>query len=800
MNTLRQLVIEIHRRSLWQVLGIFLAASWGVIEVVDLLTEQVGLPDWTSNMALVLLLIGLPIVLGTAFVQEGMPRAENGGSAAGGEAGGVSDGDGVAAAGGGGAGAAAAVAGAPSTSSAPANLAAGTGSLDRPTTRPSQTQRLFTWRNAILGGIGAFTLLGFSLFVYFVMWTSGIGPVGNLVAQGIIDEGERVVLAEFDDATGEGLGAVVTEALRVDLAEASVLDLVEDVDLAPVLERMQVEPGTALSAEVAREAAQREGIKAVIDCEVATAGTGYIVTAALRSASDGRAIASFRVAADGPDQIITSIDKLSQDIREKSGESLRNIRSGEALAQVTTSSLDALRLYAEADRTFDRGDYRRTMELLEEAVELDPAFAMAWRRLGAVYNNVSIDQGRQVHAITQAYEHRDRLTELERYLAEAYYYSEVPQDRAATIAAYQNVLSIDPDDQAALNNLANEYMDIESWDRAAELYRRAIDGPGRSNTAFQNLQRAYIGSGRFADTEGLYEEYAAAYPGDANLPGFEFWVRFINGDMDAAVSAVESLARDPAEPGFVRASALQQMATVAYWEGRLDEGRRLMRESERAGGDVSPAFAWTQRNWTTFSEISVGDPSWGLEHLRDGLRGGAFEAIENLVSRNHFFTALNLGMSGAHDEAEAVLVEMESLGDLLGDNDRLDIARGRLYADVAVGDTVGAMERMEDLLIERECATCWDAEVAWMAHVMGRHHQAIELHEKVLNGGFNFLELNGPYRQRSMFALGPLYEAVGDTANAIRAYQRIVDQWADADSRGMVRVRDAEARIAALGG
>ena len=46
---MKKLINEIHRRSLWQVLGIFLAASWGVIEVVDLLTEQVGVPDWTPT-------------------------------------------------------------------------------------------------------------------------------------------------------------------------------------------------------------------------------------------------------------------------------------------------------------------------------------------------------------------------------------------------------------------------------------------------------------------------------------------------------------------------------------------------------------------------------------------------------------------------------------------------------------------------------------------------------------------------------------------------------------------------------
>ena len=74
MERLRQLIREVHRRSLWQVLGIYLVASWAVLNVVDTLGGALRLPEWIEPMALVLLIIGLPIVLATAFVQEGGPR------------------------------------------------------------------------------------------------------------------------------------------------------------------------------------------------------------------------------------------------------------------------------------------------------------------------------------------------------------------------------------------------------------------------------------------------------------------------------------------------------------------------------------------------------------------------------------------------------------------------------------------------------------------------------------------------------------------------------------------------------
>jgi len=770
VNPLKSLIQEAHRRSLWQVLGIFLAASWGVIEVVDLLTEQVGLPDWTPTMAVVLLLIGLPIVLATAFVQEGLPGQEASGPSI------AADADGLV--------------GSQHTEAAAVNLAAGTGSLDRPTTRPSQTKRLLTWRNAIMGGLGAFTLLGISLVAYFAMWTSGIGPFGNLVAQGVLEDGERVVLATFDDRTGEGLGDVVTEALRVDLASASIFDLVDPAELANVLARMQIEPGARFTAQIAREAAEREGIKAVIDGDVAAVGTGYLVTATMRAADGGRAIASFRVTAAGPDHVIAAIDKLSQDIREKSGETLRSIRAGAPLEQVTTSSLDALRLYTESEAAWDSGDGRRTIELLDQAVALDPAFAMAWRRMSALLGNIGVDAGKQVLAATQAFQHRERLTEVERYLAEAYYYSRVEQDRAKTIAGYQNALRVNPDERAALNNLANEYQGIEDFDRAEALYRRAVDGPGRSNTAYSNYLRNRIGAGDFAGAEAIYQEYAAAYPADAGLPEHRFWASFVNGDMQTAREAIEPLTDDPALPAFTRANALDRMGQIAYWEGRLGEGRRFFLAAERVGREVGGGFELTRRQWTIYSEFAVGDAAWALRYAQEVIDDGTYDAIDP-VERNQFFVALNLSLLGDRARAERVIDDYETLIPEAerGIETRMELFRVRLNVRVASGDTAGALVAMVDAVDAYGCSTCFRVEAAWIAERTGQIDEAIRRHETAVEGGFSFFELNGPYRLRSTLVLGPLYEQAGDTAKAIEAYQRVVDQWSNADARGMLTVR-----------
>ncbi len=99
------------RRNFVSVVGLYAAGSWLVLQVVDVLNQNLGLPPWAFSFALTLLLIGLPIVTVTAWLQSrGVPDSQ-------------------------------VVPSADSTSGAGA-------------------RGLFTWRNAALGGLGALALWG----------------------------------------------------------------------------------------------------------------------------------------------------------------------------------------------------------------------------------------------------------------------------------------------------------------------------------------------------------------------------------------------------------------------------------------------------------------------------------------------------------------------------------------------------------------------------------------------------------------------------------------------------------------
>ncbi len=60
---------ERNQRSLWQVLGIYAAASWVCLQVVDVLTQNVGLPSWAFTLTLGMLIVGLPVTAATGYFQ-----------------------------------------------------------------------------------------------------------------------------------------------------------------------------------------------------------------------------------------------------------------------------------------------------------------------------------------------------------------------------------------------------------------------------------------------------------------------------------------------------------------------------------------------------------------------------------------------------------------------------------------------------------------------------------------------------------------------------------------------------------
>ena len=376
---------------------VFGLVSIGILAAVLFLRTLLGLPDWVVVAAALLLLVGLPIILGAARMERAQLHAMS------------------------------------------------TGTQLPP---PTGIGRLFTWRRAMLGGVAAFVALAVVVVGYTAMRAAGIGSIGTLQAKGLIKSRQPILLAEFDNRAADStLGPTLTEAMRVDLSQSSTVKLVDAEVVSDALKRMQRPANASMTAALAREVAQREGVPAVVAGEIDAVGKSYLLSARILSAANGEVLTAVRESAANDAELIPALDRLSRALRERIGESLVSIRADEPLARVTTGSLEALNKYTQAMRLADVGENDRSIQLLQEATALDTGFAMAWRKLAALLSNTSGSPGKAADATTRAYQHRDRLPEFERQATIGYYYDNVDYNAAKSEDAYRAMLAIDPNSE-----------------------------------------------------------------------------------------------------------------------------------------------------------------------------------------------------------------------------------------------------------------------------------------------------------------------------------------------------------------
>jgi tetratricopeptide (TPR) repeat protein len=638
---------------------------------------------------------------------------------------------------------------------------------------------------------------------YFVMWSTGIGPVGSLAAQGLISDGDRVVLADFDNATPDSLlSSVVTEALRIDLATSEAITLVEPDAVRQVLARMQRDPNQPLTGELAREVAVRDGMKAVLEGDVGAAGTGYILSATLRAAGSGETLASFRRTAESSEGVIEAIDKLSQDIREKTGESLRTIKRGAPLEEVTTTSLEALRKFTEAEDRFNAGDEAGSLALLEEAIALDSTFSMAHRKIAITLRNLGIEREREIEALTAAYRYRDRLTERERLITEATYHNGITGDRDAIIRAYEGVLRIAPDDAAALNNLANAYMTLDEFDRAAALYERAVNGPGTSNTAHSNLVRARLLQGDLEGARGALAAFADSHPGDPNIAERGFWVHAWAGEWAEAEAAIAHWDAAPEIPFVYRVNAHEYRAQLATARGRIVEGRREIDQARRlAQAEFGPAEAWFYSLYPGYLELVIGNAGRAREIIDEVEARGLFDEIP-LAARDYSLAVVFHNLVGNEAAARTYLRrwEQEVPPELEG---RYAEAERALLASMVGGpgaDPDRTLAAVESYRAHLRCQRCYRTEEAVALEAAGRTREARDAYLRIATELETNFTVSLLERAEAWERVGLLSEEIGDAATALEGYRHFVEQWSDAAPELQPRVRAARERMAALAG
>ncbi len=435
---------------------------------------------------------------------------------------------------------------------------------------------------------------------------------------------------------------------------------------------------------------------------------------------------------------------------------------------------------------------------------------MAYRKLAIILENQDRDPERAQEAFTKAYELRDRLTERERYLAEAAYHSYVERDNEASIAAYRTLLEKYPTDRIALNNLAVGYGALGRREDAAELYVRSIAQGGAPAVTFTNAIATLYDLGYKDSAAAVLQRFAEEYPGQPQV--VQFRAAFRSAEFDYAGAEREMRALREAQRGnpMIEMTTVLALANHAAVQGRVEEAQSLIREAF----DVQERYGmrFIDQSWEVFeavltSVLSIryyGEPGPVVATLDRVRRSTTWRGLDP-EDRDYLTLATLYAYADRPDRARELVERYQA--------EVPDRARNTAAAKYALHDARGAIamaeDRAGDAVVEyrqaREqlpaCGLCSLPELGEAYVAVGQRDSAMVAFRRYLDTPvLNRSGLDNVNLWIVIRRLGELHEAAGDRELALEYYDRFVELWENAEPRLQPQVAEIRERMARLVG
>ena len=764
------------RNMLWRALATYAGAFVAVAILARAAIIAIGLPDWVFPGALVVMALGLPVVLFTAYTQYVARRA--------------------------------AAATPTFTPGGSRSLAAGQGTM---ATLAIKAMPHVSWKRTARGGmiaVGAFILL---IVGYMVMRALGIGPAGSLLSSGKLSASDKVVVAAFDaPGADSSLGSTIAEAVKTNLSQSSAVRVLPTSAVVATLEQMQRSDTARVDYATAREIAQRAGAKAVVTGSIVPAGNGYLVTAKLVEAATGNDLASYTASARDAGDLIPVVDHLTRSLRGKIGESLKEVRDAPRLDQVTTASLGALRSYAAGLRANDvEGDYPAAVQFFRDAIRQDSNFAMAWVQLSY---SLSAQRGPGAaaasdSALTQGFRRRNRLPERERANVEGTYYWQVANDRKLALPSLRRAVELDSTNVDAANNLAIVLFGTRDYDGAERMYHLAIAGDPGNGTLLTNLAGLYTAMGRHASFDSVMavmQRDSVPFP---TAPQ-RFGEMLARHEYEAAYQYARAAADADTTPPRGKALALNSAVMTAALRGQLREAERRYPASVDAmaralGSTTSP---YRTAYFHTMVDGELRGNTARLIAMLDSTRRAHPVGSEPVGSDQSMFLVLSYAAAGAPARAREVMNQWEARLDSLGRRQNhvwLMLLNGTVALAEGKADSAVEYYRRADFDADglpSSAGTVWSPLLVGLSFDRGGQADSARkyLTQYAEMAGTGHFQADPFYMAPTLFRLGQLYQSAGDTAHAMEYYGRFVDVWKDADPDLQPRVTEAKKAMAEL--
>jgi len=588
-----------------------------------------------------------------------------------------------------------------------------------------------------------------------------------------LTEKDVIVLADFLNHTGDPVfDDTLKQALAVQLEQSPFLNVLSEQNVNTTLRMMGRSPGERLTAAVARDLCQRAGSKVMIAGSIASIGSLYVIGLDAVSCDNGDTLAKQQVRARTKDEALRALDKAASGMRGRLGESLASVQKfATPIEEATTPSLEALKAFSLGMKAFFKDGYAAAMPFYRRAIELDPNFAMAYARMGAMYVNVGEGEVASDY-LHKAYDHREKVSEKERFFIESSYYRWVTGEREKATAVYELWKQTYPKDRLPHTLLVGSYDTYGRFDDSLDEAREALRLAPNSANEYATLGWSYMNLNRLDEAEAVFREAEERQLRNEHLLEARYLLAFLKGDAKGMDQAV---AQASGKPGMEDQLLMHAAQTAAYF-GRLTAARELSQQA------VQSAVRNDQKETAAGYKAALAQT----------------EAEIGNFNRSRQQVAAALAMASTRDVSATAALALARAGDLataatMADELAKQWPRDTLVNGIVVPQIHGAIEIRRHKPFEaneylRAVAPyeLGPDDALYSAYLRGSAylllHQgtgAAAEFQKIVD--HRSIVLNGIEGALARLGLARAYLLQGDKAKARNAYQDFLALWKDAD-------------------
>lgn len=462
-------------------------------------------------------------------------------------------------------------------------------------------------------------------------WLVNVAAAAGLIVAGALAfHGRRAVEPEsaentvavmyFDNLSDpdddEHTGRMLTELVTTELAgfespgALAPAQVVSRQKLHDVAKTLGVAPGDVDRA-IATELAKAAGVRIMIVGQVASAGGRIMASTELVDVASGHSLASQRASAADVEDIFLLAESLGEQVRSelerRAGLVLEDPGEAQAFPERATTSLEAYRHYVQGETHLDAGELEWAVEEFQDAIRLDPDFALAQFRLSMAARWLS--DGPMAHqAARRAAALRDRVPS---YLQGIIQANALYQDGAYSqaIPLLESELesgSSQTSEKESLYLLSQIYFhSLRDGDiaKAADLMERLLELDPDFHQVYDRLALAYAFMGETDKARVRMASWEASQP--EKVVGLLSILATLEGQPEEALGFGQAFS-------WIEGPLFQ--AEAAMMAARWDIARRFV-QLETGEWRADHLRAWSLRNRAAY-HVYVGEFEEALEFYR----------------------------------------------------------------------------------------------------------------------------------------------------------------------------------------